>query len=350
MEGDGIGPEVSAASVSVLNALKPGFGVEFDFRPSPAGDLCKKRTGQALPDSSLATIEGSDVCLKAPVGETAADVIVKIRQMLDLYANIRPSKTMPRVPSLKPAIDFVIVRENTECLYRGMEFEFEGGVVALRTITRKASERIAKHAFALVEQRKHSNKVVAVHKANVLRKSDGLFAQVCREVAVQHPSVSFSEMLVDAAAMNLIRDPESFDVIVTTNMYGDILSDEAAQLVGGLGLAPSGNIGEKFAIFEPVHGAAPDIAGKGIANPLAMILSTSMMLDWLSSRRGDHSCAQAAAAIRSAVNSTLEMGVVTPDIGGRSTTSEVGAAVAKLLTTGAQVNIPGPRSGASSEN
>ena len=330
-EGDGVGPEVSAASLSVLQALRGPFGLEFEIRPSPAGDVCMKSTGQALPEASVSTIIESDVCLKGPVGETAADVIVKLRQMLSLYANIRPSKTLLHVPSLKPDIDFVIVRENTECLYRGLEFEFEGGVVALRTITRKASERIATYAFKLAEQRNRSRRVVAVHKSNVLKKSDGLFAQVCREVAFQHPSVSFSEMLVDSAAMNLIRDPESFDVMVTTNMYGDILSDEAAQLVGGLGIAPSANLGERFAIFEPVHGAATDIAGKGMANPLAMILSTCMMLEWLSATRADSSCADAASAIREAVNRTLGVGVATPDIGGRNTTSEVGAAVARLL-------------------
>ncbi len=326
-----MGPEVTAAALSVLQALRAPFGLEFEIRPSPAGDVCLRRTGYALPETTVSTIEESDACLKGPVGDTAADVIVKLRLMLSLYANIRPSKTLLHVPSLKPDIDFVIVRENTECLYRGQEFEFEGGVVALRTITRKASDRIARYAFKLAEQRDRPRKVVAVHKSNVLKKSDGLFAQVCREVSVQHPSVSFSEMLVDSAAMNLIRDPESFDVIVTTNMYGDILSDEAAQLVGGLGVAPSANIGERFAIFEPVHGAAPDIAGKGMSNPLAMILTTCMMLEWLSGTRADSSCADAASAIRLAVNKTLDMGLMTPDIGGRNTTSEVGAAVARLL-------------------
>ena len=181
IEGDGIGPEISRASLSVIESLKTRFGLEFEIRPSPAGDACKKNTGQALPDGSIATIEGSDACLKAPVGDTAADVIVKLRQMLSLYANIRPSKALPHVPSLRPDIDFVIVRENTECLYRGMEFEFDGGVVALRTITRKASERIAEHAFKLAELRNKSRKVVAVHKSNVLRKSDGLFAQTCKD-------------------------------------------------------------------------------------------------------------------------------------------------------------------------
>ena len=302
IEGDGVGPEISRASLTVLNALQDKLDVKFSIKDSPAGDNCKKRTGVPLPDSSLKSIRESDACLKAPVGETAADVIVKLRQILDLYANIRPAKSLPNVPSLKPGIDMVIVRENTEDLYKGQEFEFDGGVVALRTITRFASERIAKYAFETAEQRGGARKVVAVHKSNVLRKSDGLFAQVCREVSKAYPKISFSEMLVDAAAMNLIRDPASFDVIVTTNLYGDILSDEAAQLVGGLGMTPSANIGKDFALFEPVHGAAPDIAGKGTANPVAMILTVSMMLDWLAKTRQDKACSEGAIAIRGAVN------------------------------------------------
>ena len=331
IEGDGIGPEITSASLGVLAALKARFDVTFEIRPAPVGDACKARTGEALPQASLSTIKDSDACLKAPVGETAAETIVRLRQLLDLYANIRPSKSLPHVPSLRPDIDFVIVRENTECLYRGMEFEFEGGVVALRTITRKASSRIAQHAFELAEERNLQRKVVAVHKSNVLRKSDGLFSRVCREVSSSHPSISFSEMLVDAAAMNLIRIPQSFDVIVTTNMYGDILSDEAAQLVGGLGMAPSANLGERWALFEPVHGAAPDIAGSGVANPLAMILAAAMMLEWLAKTRRDAACGEAAIAVRKAVNRTLESGLVTPDLGGTSGTIEVGAAVAGQL-------------------
>jgi 3-isopropylmalate dehydrogenase len=331
IEGDGIGPEISAASVEVLRALEERFDLRFDFRPAPAGDTCKARTGEALPESSVSTIRESDACLKAPVGETAAETIVKLRQMLDLYANIRPSRSLPNVPSLRPDIDFVIVRENTECLYRGMEFEFDGGVIALRTITRKASARIADYAFELAEQRDGQRKVCAVHKSNVLKKSDALFSLVSREVAARHPSVAFSEMLVDAAAMNLIREPGNFDVIVTTNMYGDILSDEAAQLVGGLGVAPSANIGGASALFEPVHGAAPDIAGRGLANPVAIILTSAMLLEWLAKKRNDPGCRDAAAAIRSAVNRTLEQGATTPDLGGGLSTSEVGAAVAKQL-------------------
>jgi 3-isopropylmalate dehydrogenase len=330
LEGDGIGPEVAAESVKVLDALKGGFGVSFEFRKIPAGDGCKAEKGEALPDSSISAIKDSDVCLKAPVGDTAADVIVRLRQLLKLYANIRPSKTLPHVPSLKPGIDLVIVRENTEDLYKGMEFEFDGGVIALKTTTKKACERIAVHAFELAQTRR-AKQVVAVHKSNVLRKSDGLFAQVCKDAARRFPQVSFSEMLVDSAAMNLIRIPEKFDVIVTSNMYGDILSDEAAQTVGGLGLAPSANIGDDFAIFEPVHGAAPDIAGKGEANPVAMLLTSSMMLEWLSKKREDQSCAQAASAIRGAVDRSLETGVMTPDLGGSSSTAQVGDAIARLV-------------------
>jgi 3-isopropylmalate dehydrogenase len=333
VEGDGVGPEISAATVGILEALRGRFGLSFEIRSAPAGDRCKVEKGEALPESSVSTIKDSDACLKAPVGETAADVIVRLRQILNLYANIRPSKTLPHVPSLKPEIDFVIVRENTECLYKGMEFEIDGGVIALRTITRRASERIAAYAFDLAEQRDKSREVIAVHKSNVLRKSDGLFAKVCKEVAGKHPGVAFSEMLVDSAAMNLIRMPERFDVIVTTNMYGDILSDEASQLVGGLGVAPSANIGERFAIFEPVHGAAPDIAGKGKANPIAMTLTSCMMLEWLSKSQGDAACQDAAAAIRMAVNRTLEVGTKTADLGGRASTAEVGAAIAGLVSS-----------------
>ncbi|MDA4131518.1 MAG: isocitrate/isopropylmalate dehydrogenase family protein [Thaumarchaeota archaeon] len=331
IEGDGVGPEISKASLVVLDALQEKLGLGFSIKDSPAGDDCKRRTGVPLPDPSLKTIRGSDACLKAPVGETAADVIVRLRQMLDLYANIRPAKSLPNVPSLKPGIDMVIVRENTEDLYKGQEFEFDGGVVALRTITRSASERIAKYAFELAEQRGGARKVVAVHKSNVLRKSDGLFSQVCKEVSKAYPKISFSEMLVDSAAMNLIRDPLSFDVIVTTNLYGDILSDEAAQLVGGLGMTPSANIGADFALFEPVHGAAPDIAGKGVANPIAMILTLAMMLDWLSKTRHDQACSAGASAIRGAVNQVLETSTRTPDLGGKATTMQVAEAVAKAL-------------------
>jgi 3-isopropylmalate dehydrogenase len=330
IRGDGVGPEISEASIRVLDAVQEKFGLKLSIQESPAGDICKEKTGVPLPDKSLDIIRASDACLKAPVGVTAADVIVRLRQLFDTYANIRPAKSLPGVESLRPGIDMVIVRENTEDLYKGQEFEFTGGVVALRTITRGACERIAEHAFVMAEGR--SRKVVAVHKSNVLRKSDGLFADVCKEVSKKHPEVAFSEMLVDSAAMNLIRDPLSFDVIVTTNLYGDILSDEAAQLVGGLGMVPSANIGAKFAIFEPVHGAAPDIAGKGIANPIAMILTEAMMLEWLATSRGDTACADGAAAIRGAVNHVLKTSTKTPDLGGRASTKQVAKAISTAIS------------------
>jgi len=339
IEGDGIGAEVSSVALAALEAADDRFGLNIDVRPAPAGDAILASTGFPLPKDSIATIRSSDVCLKGPVGESAADVIVRLRREFDLYANIRPVKALPHVQCLAPKADFLIVRENTEDVYGGLEFDLPGGSVAMRVITEKASRRIAERAFRAAETRKKGLKVVAVHKANVLRRSDGLFARVCREVAREHSGVTFSEMYVDAAAMNLIRDPYSFDVIVTTNLYGDILSDEAAQLVGGLGLMPSANVGDNFALFEPVHGSAPDIAKRGIANPLAMLLATAMMLDWLGSTRRNRRCLAAAKALRAAVEAALEAEVKTPDLGGESDTRGVGKFVVGQIRGG----VPGNR-------
>jgi len=290
-----------------------------------AGDRALARHGQALPKGSLETIRKCDCCLKAPVGESAYDVIVHLRQQLDLYANVRPAKSLPNVPSLNPMTDLVIVRENTEDLYAGLEEGNAERATATRLITRRASERIAKFAFNLAQSRRFA--VTAVHKANVLKKTDGLFLLVCKEVALNYSNVRFSDMYVDAAAMNLIRAPQEFDVIVTTNMFGDILSDEAGQVVGGLGLAASGNIGENFAIFEPVHGCAPDIAGTNTANPTSLILSAAMMLDWLGRQNGDNQTKLASQAIQKSVESCLAAGKVTPDLGGKLTTLEMGHAI-----------------------
>ena len=330
IKGDGIGPEQATATTAVLGEATKKFGVTLDFVPAEAGDGALKKYGSALPDASLKTITGCDSCLKGPVGATAADVIVRMRQELDLFANIRPAKSMPNVPSLDPKTDLVIVRENTEDLYVGLESGDEQKVTATRVITRKASERIAKYAFELARQRRDN--VVAVHKVNVMKKTDGLFLSACRAIAASYCDVQFSDMLVDAAAMNLIRNPQAFDVIVTTNMFGDILSDEAAQVVGGLGLAASANIGDRFAIFEPVHGCAPDIAGKNIANPTSMVLSGAMMLDWLSHKNKDPNPAKAAKVIRSAVESCLSAGEYTPDLGGKLTTLEMAEAIKKRLS------------------
>lgn len=329
--GDGIGPEQTEATIRVLERIKETFRLSLEFIKAEAGDDCKRRLGSALPDDTIRTLETTDACLKGPVGETAYDVIVTLRQMLDLYANLRPSRAYPGLKCLDPDTDLIIVRENTEDLYKGLEFEVAGSAVALRITTPMACRRIASKAFHIAELRNKKKLVTAVHKANVLRKTCGLFAAMCREEAQLHSDVSFEEMYVDAAAMNLVRQPAHFDVLVTTNMFGDILSDEAAQVVGGLGLAPSGNIGEDSAIFEPVHGSAPDIAGKKVANPNSMLLSASMMLDWLGDKFGDSNCSAAARSLEAAVIQTMADRITTPDLGGSYTTEQVADAVAERI-------------------
>jgi 3-isopropylmalate dehydrogenase len=337
IEGDGIGPELLQAARIVLKSLVESFDLKLDFVNVAAGDRELRKTGRALPNESFKLIQESDVCLKAPVGESAKETIVRIRQELDLYANVRPARNYPFIPSKFSNVDLVIVRENTEDLYVGFERRAQNGrkATALKVVTSKASERIAKFAFELAMVRKQAREkprsVVCITKSNVLKITDGLFVKSCEHVSRKYPQVLFQKMYVDTAAMNLIRAPESFDVIVTTNMYGDILSDEASQLVGGLGVSPSANIGRKFALFEPVHGCAPDIAGKGIANPLAMILSVEMMLDWLSETRLCKRCHEAAQTLDKAICSIGASGIKTPDIGGRATTLQVAEAISKEI-------------------
>ncbi|RLF07220.1 MAG: hypothetical protein DRJ69_07355, partial [Thermoprotei archaeon] len=322
-------PEVVEAALYVLEALQDAVkGLELEFVEVEAGDAALRKYGKALPDDSLHVIaEESEACLKGPVGESAADVIVRLRLMLDPCANVRPFKAYPGVPCLRPDVDFVIVRENTEDVYKGWEFEVVPGeaAVCLRPVTKAGSLRIAEYAFELAEQRGRKRKVTAVHKANVMRVTDGLFAKACREVASRHSSVAYEEMYVDACAMQLIRKPQEFDVIVTTNMFGDILSDEAAAVVGGLGLAPAANIGERRAIFEPVHGSAPKYAGKGVANPCSTILAAKMMLEWLGEL-------DAASKLEGAVEEALRAGEhLTPDLGGGSKTMELAEDIAKRV-------------------
>ena len=320
--GDGIGPEISESVGKVLETINDKMGLKIKIEKLEAGDKALANTGKALPEATLDTIKKSDACLKAPVGESAADVIVVLRRVLNLYANIRPAKSYPNMPALKDNIDLVIVRENTEDLYMGMEFDVGNTAVALRIISEDASKRIAKYAFLTATQRSQKMKVTCVHKSNVMRKTDGLFARSCSEVAKQFPKIHFEQMYVDACAMNLIRQPESFDVIVTTNLFGDILSDEAAQVVGGLGMAPATNIGENFALFEPVHGAAFDIAGKQAANPSSFILSAKMMFEWLGMKNNDKYCFEVAKKIESSVYGVVKEGIKTKDIGGNKTTME----------------------------
>jgi 3-isopropylmalate dehydrogenase len=333
--GDGIGPELTESTLKILNAVQQKFNIELDIIQVEAGDSTFEKTGEALPQETIETIRNSHACMKGPVGETAADVIVRLRIMFDLYANIRPIKTYPPVPSLKPDIDMVFVRENTEDVYRGIEFEMEDTAICMRVITKKNSERIAKKAFETARRRNGKKRVTAIHKANVMKKTCGLFARTCREVAKQYPDIAFNELYVDAASMRLIKEPETFDVFVTPNMFGDILSDEAAQLIGGLGMAPGANIGDDFALFEPIHGSAPNRAGKQTANPISMILSAKMMLDWLGEKYDDKECLKAGQAVEDAVAETLRKGEdVIPDFGGKAKTIEMAEAMAREIMKG----------------
>ena len=319
--GDGIGKEVMEATIFVLDSLD----IDFDYVYAEAGDECLEKTGNALPGETLDFIRNADACLFGAAGETAADVIVKIRQEMKMFANLRPVKTYPNTDSLFENIDFMIVRENTEGMYIADEESYtDDGAVARRIITREAEERIIDYAFNYALEN-NKTKVTAVHKANVLKKTDGLFKEIFYDVAQRYPDIATEDFYVDATAMYLITQPQSFEVIVTTNLFGDILSDEGAGLVGGLGLIPSANIGEDGALFEPVHGSAPDIAGQGKANPIAMMLSAIMMLRYI----GENEAADRFdAAILKVLN---DADILTADLGGNASTMEVAQAVKNNL-------------------
>lgn len=334
ISGDGIGPELTSSARIIMEYLNDNSLVKFDIIEIEAGDNALEKYGKALPQFSLDAIKKSDVCLKGPVGESAADVIIVLRRLFDLYANVRPAKSYPNIKSISSNVDLVTVRENTEDVYLGWEFNADiDTVVALRVISEKASRRIAEYGFKSAMIRNQKKKVVSVHKANVLRKSDGLFKNICREISKKYPNIEYSELYVDAAAMNLIRNPQDFDVIVTTNLFGDILSDEAAQVVGGLGMGPAANIGEEFSLFEPVHGAAFDIAGKNIANPSSILLTAKMMMEWLADRFNDPHLYTHGNNIENAIISLLKKNQKTKDIGGNLSTSEFTNLVLKELST-----------------
>ncbi len=334
IEGDGIGPEVIGATLKVLKELDKRFSLGLNFIPVEAGDRAKEKYGEALPKESYEKILRADAILKGPVGETAADVIVRLRRELDLYANIRPAKVLPGVPALNENVDLIIVRENIEDLYIGAENFLpqtslgQRVAVGLRLTSERETKRVAKVAAEYAKKRR--NKVTIVHKANVMRKTCGLFREVARET-LEKEGVEVDEMYVDAAAMELVRRPERFDVMLTPNVFGDILSDLAAQVVGSLGLAPSGNVGDERALFEPVHGAAFDIAGKGIANPTATMLAAAMMLEWLEMKKGLKGGKEAARRLEEAIKAALKDGVKTPDLGGNYGTMEFAEEVIKRL-------------------
>ncbi len=312
--GDGVGKEVMDATLQVLDALD----IQFNYKEAHAGEECFRRTGTTIPDETIQVAKNSDAALFGAVTSIRSQksAIITLRKELDLYANLRPVKSYPGVRSIFNDLDFIIVRENTEGLYSGIEEETEDGATATRVITAKASERICKVAFEYAKKTSR-NKVTAVHKANVLKKTDGLFKDIFYNVAEDYNDIKTNDLYVDATAMFLVTNPQMFDIIVTTNLYGDILSDEGAGLVGGLGLIPSANIGENNGLFEPVHGSAPDIAGKNIANPSAMILSAVLMLDYLEKH-------DAARTVENALTEVLrERKVVTCDCGGNATTMEM---------------------------
>jgi len=324
--GDGIGPEVTKAALSVLRNLS----LDLEFVTFNLGLEYWKKSGKQISDEDIEAIGKTDACLKGPTTTppgpgTFRSIAVTLRQKLDLYANLRPIKSRTSVKSLYRNIDLIIVRENTEGMYKGLEFRANDSALGIRVITKQGSNRIARFAFELARAQKR-RKVTIVHKANVLKETCGLFRETCFNVAAQYPEIKADELMIDAVALKLVMGPQELDVILTTNLFGDILSDEAAGLVGGLGLVPSANIGDHFAIFEPVHGSAPQISGKGIANPSAMILSAALMLRHLN-------LSEYASRLEKALDKVLEEGTaLTFDLGGEASTMDMAEAIVTQLS------------------
>jgi isocitrate dehydrogenase (NAD+) len=314
--GDGIGPEVVDATCAVVEAT----GVAVEWIRSDAGAAVAEKTGETLPDSVLDTIRAADAALKGPVttpiGKGFQSVNVRLRRALDLYASLRPVKSLAGVKTRHDDVDLVVVRENTEGLYSGIENQVVPGVVeSLKVVTERACVRIAEFAFDYA-RRKRRRKVTAAHKASVMTLTDGLFLNCAQQVARRYPDIDYQEIVIDNLCMQLVLAPGDFDVILLENLYGDIISDLTAGLVGGLGVVPGANIGAKLAVYEAVHGSAPDIAGKGVANPTALILSSALMLEDLGE-------AEAAARLRGAVERVIAEGKVrTRDLGGTAGTKE----------------------------
>jgi len=327
IEGDGIGPEVVAAAVRAIEAT----GAEISWERQAAGAGAVATHGAPLPEATLDSIRRTRLCLKGPlatpIGGGYSSVNVALRREFDLYANVRPARTFAGLPARYDKVDLVLVRENTQGEYSGIEHYIDpsrNAAEAISIITRHGCDRIVRFAFeyARANQRKL---VTLVHKANILKMTSGLFLEVGREIAKTYPDIAFTDLIVDNTAMQLVRDPSRFDVIVTTNLFGDILSDEMAGLVGGLGVTPGANIGEDAAIFEAVHGSAPDIAGKGVANPVALLQAATLMLEHVG-------LDPLAAQIRKAIDATvLEAGIRTRDLGGHASTKEFTEAIIARL-------------------
>ncbi|MEM2138494.1 MAG: isocitrate/isopropylmalate dehydrogenase family protein [Candidatus Anstonellaceae archaeon] len=325
IEGDGVGPELMAHARRVVDSL-----AKVEWIKGEAGYTTFQKTGTSLPDETVQLAKSSDAILFCAVTTPPnianyKSAIVTLRRELDLYANLRPFATLPNIPLPFPPLNFAIVRENTEGMYSGIESMEGERATATRVITKRGSERIAKFAFEYAKRRNFS-KVTIVHKANVLRVTDGLFLNTARSVAANYSAIACDDALVDSVAMRLVKNPQEFNssAIVTTNLFGDILSDECSALIGGLGVAPSGNYGKKHALFEPVHGSAPKYAGKDVVNPTGMLLSTTMMLE----RIGEQ---EAAAKLNAAIRSCYEIGIKTKDVGGTAKTGEMVEKIIALL-------------------
>ncbi len=325
LQGDGVGPEVIGATRKILEAT----GIDIIWEEMEAGSACIEKYGTPLPQKTIDSIAKNQVALKGPittpVGTGFRSVNVEMRQTFDLYANVRPVKTCKGAVTKFDNIDLVVIRENTEDLYAGIEHMVDADTAqSIKQFTRKGCERITRYAFEYAKK-EGRKKVTAVHKANIMKCTDGMFLEIAREIAKEYPEILFDDSIVDAMCMRLVMYPEEYDVLLCPNLYGDIVSDLCAGLVGGLGLTQSGNIGTTGAIFEPIHGSAPDIAGKNIVNPTATILSAIMMLSHL----GELEIAQ---KIKKAVEKVIEEGItVTKDLGGTATTMEFAEAVIKAL-------------------
>jgi isocitrate dehydrogenase (NAD+) len=323
--GDGVGPEVIGAAITALEAT--GLRIQWDRQEAGATSL--KKVGTPVPDSLIRSLKRTHIAFKGPletrVGEGYRSINVYLRKTFNLYANLRPTLSFEGVHTPFRNVDLVVVRENTEDLYAGIEHQVAPGIVeSVKVITARASKRIAHFAFEYA--RRNGRKLVtAIHKANIMKLSDGLFLKCARRVAQDYPDIRYEEQIVDAACMRLVTNPAAFDVLLLENLYGDIVSDLCAGLVGGLGVVPGANYGQRGAIFEAVHGTAPDIAGKNIANPVAAILSAAMLADYLGAHRG-------ADQIRVAVGEVLRAGrTLTPDLGGKATTTEMTAAILRAM-------------------
>ncbi len=341
LEGDGIGPEIVPIAIRIADAALAAAGASVEWVPLPVGLAAIESHGTAIPQETIAALESLDGWVLGPHDNASyppehrrsLNPSGTLRKHFDLYANVRPAKAFPGTTPLAPSIDLVVVRENTQGFYADRNMHAGAGefmpspdvAMSMSVFTRPSVERVLRAGFEMALTRRR--KLTVVHKANVLPLTTGMFAAVCKEIAPEYPSVAVEDFHVDAMAAHLVRRPADFDVIVTENMFGDILSDLAGELAGSLGIAPSINASDTVAMAQAVHGAAPDIVGSGTANPTAIILSTAMLLDWLGRKHADESLLIAARGMENAVTNALARGVATPDLGGRAGTAEFGEAV-----------------------